>query len=168
MELGNIVQFTSKLNDLGCARRLCCLIGGLVWLGVIGSLSLLLVAVPLAVEPAVATLLESFSRQPMVCVTAAVKTGMAVGGQGDACSWTSCRQGCTGENQLEVGHVKFFCCFHVFFCDHTIIIIESYWQAPSISLQISLILRNVGIHTFLTYSFIHSISSIFIYLFFTI
>lgn len=76
-----------------------------MWLGVIGSLSLLLVAVPLAVEPAVATLLESFSRQPMVCVTAAVKTGMAVGGQGDACSWTSCRQGCTGD---------VYKCVHVF------------------------------------------------------
>ena len=64
----------------------------------ITSLSLLLVAFPLAVEPSMTTLLESFTSEPIVCVTSAVET--ALGGHSDGCSWTSCRQGCTGTSSV--------------------------------------------------------------------
>ncbi|KAI9553112.1 hypothetical protein GHT06_021004 [Daphnia sinensis] len=73
-----------------------------LWLAGIFSLTVLIIAFPLAVDPALESIWRTFSSKPVICLTTDIQIHHSRNPDGsvkgnDACTWTSCRQGCTGE-----------------------------------------------------------------------
>ncbi|XP_046656385.1 protein tipE-like [Daphnia pulicaria] len=73
-----------------------------LWLAGIFSLTVLIIAFPLAVDPALESIWRTFSTKPVICLTTDIQIHHSRNPDGsvkgnDACTWTSCRQGCTGE-----------------------------------------------------------------------
>lgn len=72
-----------------------------LWLAGIFSLTVLIIAFPLAVDPALESIWRTFSTKPVICLTTDIQIHHSRNPDGsvkgnDACTWTSCRQGCTG------------------------------------------------------------------------
>ena len=78
------------------------LIRTLLWLSAIFSLTVLVIAFPLAVDPAMESLWRRFSSKALICLTTDIQIHHSRMPDGsvkgdDACTWTSCRNGCTGK-----------------------------------------------------------------------
>ena len=84
-----------------------------LWLAGIFSLTVLIIAFPLAVDPALESIWRTFSTKPVICLTTDIQIHHSRNPDGsvkgnDACTWTSCRQGCTGTIFLSVNDTLFF------------------------------------------------------------
>lgn len=66
-----------------------------------------MVAFPLAVDPAWESIWRMFSSSPVICLTTDIQIQHSRNPDGsvkgnDACTWTSCRQGCTGTTPIQI------------------------------------------------------------------
>ena len=87
------------------------LIRTLLWLSAIFSLTVLVIAFPLAVDPAMESLWRRFSSKALICLTTDIQIHHSRMPDGsvkgdDACTWTSCRNGCTGKYLIQ--KLKFY------------------------------------------------------------